>query len=428
MLRASSSAAATGAGRRVGLNSVRLTVSRVCRRDRPRCDIRAAARPSPAWARRRRGHRHARERAPPVGLDAEQSAARKAHATARTQRERSALMFPQGAARRPRGGERLGRPAALISFPPRSRRKPVTSSRTLTSGSAPGCGTKAAKGVERAHGEVVDDHVGLLRLDRIEDLLQVRGGGEQLQVDVRSARKRPSSRGAVIWTVVILPPLFSTAARTRSCNSAPARFAAVFLRKKRLPCFARKRVERLLQFRAPARQCAGSDPVDPARNRSPRCSADAAAGTARAAARAPRNTATKSSAIASARLCFAASAAAATGVAIRASLPAARLPRRRRARSGARRGTRREPGGAARDPAPCRQRGVPGCAAAPAGTASAGGTRRRGVGAGGGAARTLLGAAGGERQPSAARPGRTLRPGPAAAWSSASAARPARPA
>ena len=46
-------------------------------------------------------------------------------------------------------------------------------------------------------------------------------------------RWRPSSFGAATCTLVSLAPPFSTAARTRSCNSEPARLVAEFLRKKR---------------------------------------------------------------------------------------------------------------------------------------------------------------------------------------------------
>jgi hypothetical protein len=43
-------------------------------------------------------------------------------------------------------------------------------------------------------------------------------------------RKRPSSRVLVFWLVVMRPPLFSIAAFTASCSSAPARLAAVLRR------------------------------------------------------------------------------------------------------------------------------------------------------------------------------------------------------
>ena len=52
-------------------------------------------------------------------------------------------------------------------------------------------------------------------------------------------RNRPSSLGPWFWLVVMRPPLLSMAARTSSCNSAPARLGAAFLRKKRRPSFSR---------------------------------------------------------------------------------------------------------------------------------------------------------------------------------------------
>ena len=58
-----------------------------------------------------------------------------------------------------------------------------TSSCTLTSGSCPARGLEAAERVQRPHRQVLDDEVRLLRLERVQDLLQRGRRREELHVD-----------------------------------------------------------------------------------------------------------------------------------------------------------------------------------------------------------------------------------------------------
>ena len=230
------------------------------RRAPRRAGIPAASRPSRRLRDDRRfGRRHRDERAAPVRLPQDEQ---QQHGLSAPASRASCASSPgvlhrilPSLRRRGRRGRGAGRGGAARGTSGYANAD--TSSCTLISGSCPGRRLEAAERVERPDRQVVDDQVGHLRLERAAGSSQRRRRREELDVH-RSCLNRPSSRGPGFWLVVIRPPLFSIAARTRSASSARGEVGRGVLEVEPASVLFLHRVRARAAARAPARRRAGT--------------------------------------------------------------------------------------------------------------------------------------------------------------------------